>query len=86
MSETSTRRQSISFTSLLAFLLGGISGCFFIILICCAFFLSGCKALEVVKRNNSGEKETCVIIKEPSALRICLGIPQPGEPQDPPLQ
>jgi hypothetical protein len=71
MTQPETRRQSITFTSLLAFLLGGISGCFFVILICCVILLSGCSALGISTRNNSDGKESCVVIRKPSALRVC---------------
>jgi hypothetical protein len=81
MSDTTTRRQSISFTSILAFLAGGF-GASLVLLLCYAVFLSGCKTLGVVTRNNGEDQETCFVIKAPSALRICLdSIPQPDEPQ-----
>jgi hypothetical protein len=63
-------------------LLGGISGASLIFLLCCIFFLSGCKTLGVVTRNNGENQESCIVIKVPSALRVCFpSSPQPEEPQ-----
>lgn len=82
MTHTTTSRESISVKSLLAFLLGGISGASLVILLCCIILLSGCKTLGVITRNNGDNQESCVVIKDPSALRICFpSSPQPEDPQ-----
>lgn len=81
MTDTTSRRQSITFASLLAFLLGGISGASSVALLCCVILLSGCNALKVTTRNNGDNQESCVNIKVPSALRVCFpSSPQPDVP------
>jgi len=81
MSDTPYRRQSISFASLLSFGIGMVSGSILVILLCCLMLLVGCKTVGVIKRNNGDGQETCVVIKDPVALRLCLddAAPKPTE-------
>lgn len=83
MSLTTTRRESITFASLLAFLAGGLSGVILSLVFCFALLLfQGCSALGVSSRTTNDGTESCVVIKLPSALRVCQhDSPQPEEAQ-----
>ena len=73
MTHTTNRRESISFASVLAFLAGSVAGASLVTLLCLVILLlSGCSALQVTTRNNGDDQESCVVIKVPSAVRVCF--------------
>jgi hypothetical protein len=82
MSNTTTSRQSITYKSILTFLVGVFSGASGTILICLAVaaFLSGCSTLPLpMTRNNSSGIDSCVWLPLPfdwsidyyADLRVC---------------
>jgi uncharacterized lipoprotein len=61
---------------------GGVAGASLITLLCLVILLSGCSALKVTTRNNGDDQESCVVIKAPTAVRVCFpSSPDPVEPQ-----
>lgn len=80
MTIATTSRETISLKSILVFILGWTSGVFLIILLCCVILLSGCESLRITTRNNGDGQESCVVIKVPSALRVCY--PSSPQPED----
>lgn len=81
MTQTPQRRESISFASVLAFCAGAVAGSSLIIFLCVlVLLLQGCSTLGVETRNNGSDQESCVVIRHPSALRICF--PSKQQPDD----